>query len=109
MAYRSLFQVKSSRQKCRPARDGTAGATGSAFDLGEIGDCERRGANLVEQAQPVRADRLLGGVDRDLVEEGVDRGPQGGQSLHRAFEIFIRHMMGGLRDRTLDGVPEMDL
>ena len=45
-----------------------------AFDLGEIGDRAGGFADFVEQLQPVLAYLRIVGVDRDLVEEGVDDG-----------------------------------
>ena len=44
----------------------------SAFDLREVGDLVRGLDDLRQQFQPVLAQRLVVGVDGDLVEETVD-------------------------------------
>ena len=43
-----------------------------SLDLGKIRHGARRGADFVEQFQPVLAQRLVVDIDRHLVEEGID-------------------------------------
>jgi hypothetical protein len=49
---------------------------------------KRRGTDLGQQLQPVLADLRILGVDRHLVEEGIDRRAQFGQRPHGAGEIL---------------------
>src|SRR2546427_2034570 len=47
-------------------------------------------ANFVQQPQPVLADDGVVGIDRHLVEEGVDPRPQLGDRPHGACEVLVR-------------------
>ena len=48
-------------------------------------------AKACQEVEPARADRGIRVIDRDLVEEGVDRATQGRQSGHGGSEVFIGH------------------
>ena len=51
----------------------------------------------------------VGVVDRDVEEEGVDGGAQGGQGAHRALEILLVHALAHRHAGGGDGVGEVYL
>ncbi len=79
--------------------------TGSSLDAGEIRHGPRRLADLVEEFQAVLAQFLILDIDRDLVEEGIDRGPELRHGGHCCGEILARHgsrraLLGGFDGRS---------
>ena len=60
-----------------------------ALDLREIRHRAGRGADFVEQLQPVFAERLVVGIDRDLVEERIDAWAKFRHGAHGRLEIFL--------------------
>src|SRR5215213_5878176 len=60
-----------------------------ALDLREIRHRARCGAQRVEKLEAVLAQGGIVGVDRHLVEEGVDRRAKAREGEHRAFEILF--------------------
>ena len=67
-----------------------------ALDTREVGDGPRSLANFIEQLQAVLPQRLVVGVDRDLVEEGVDRRSSFAIARHGGGEIFLGDGGGGV-------------
>jgi hypothetical protein len=74
-----------------------------SFDAGEIGDRERGLANAIEELEAVFAQRLVVGVHRDFLEEGIGRRAQLRHRAHRRLEVFLLDRRGdfdlGLQDR----------
>src|SRR6185312_16293371 len=79
--------VKPSRNYCRGAPSRRAPAL--PFDPGKIRHRAGGLADFVQQLEPGLAQRLVVDVDRDLVEEGVDLGPQLGHRRHGGGEVFL--------------------
>src|SRR6266542_3912202 len=83
--------------------------TGSSLDAREPPETPqrdpRRLADLVEEFQAVLAQFLILDIDRDLVEEGIDRGPELRHGGHCCGEILARHgsrraLLGGFDGRS---------
>ena len=66
-------------------------------------------AQFVEQSQAVQPFCRVGVVDRDVEEEGVDGGAQGGQGAHRALEILLVEALADRHAGRGHGVGEVDL
>src|SRR6476469_790252 len=65
-----------------------------SFDLGEVGDGKRRGADAVQEPQAILAQAWIVGVDGDVVEEGVDWRAELCYGGHCSLEIFFRDRSG---------------
>src|SRR5215203_6888632 len=61
-----------------------------ALDLREIRHRARCGTQRVEELEAVLTQGGIVGVDRHLVEEGVDRRAQAREGEHGAFEVLLR-------------------
>ena len=70
------------------------GAGTLSFDLGEIGDGQRGGADAVEQTQAILAQAGLLGVDGDRVEELIHRLPEQSHGGHGRCEILAGECSG---------------
>ncbi len=88
-------------QKCARRRS-RAGCSRSTRDLGEVRNRQRRGTDLGEQREPVRAQRLVVRVDDHRVEERIDRRAQLREGAHRAGEVFDVDRSDGVGRHLLD-------
>src|SRR6187401_511665 len=72
-----------------------AGMTMSAFNLGEVGDCQRRGAKI-----------WVGRVDRDMVEELIDRRAELSHLGHGRRKVLARNSRRGSLLDLVNGFGE---
>src|ERR1700688_653148 len=77
-----------------------------ALDLREIGHPAESRANPREQLEAVLPERLVAAIDRDLVEEGVDRRPEACQGCHGGGEVLAPERDADLAARTDEPLEE---
>ena len=78
-------------------------------NLKEIRDCKRSLPEHIKELQPVRPERRVVGVDRDLVEKGVHGGAEFRQGLHCRPKVLAPDMLARLGLGPLHGLEQRPL
>src|SRR5215207_4898745 len=90
-ATRDPAQDSAAKRRQTHSQRSPSGRGWLALDLRKIRHRARCGAQRVEELEAVLAQGGIVGVDRRLVEEGVDRRAKAREGEHGAFEVLAHH------------------